>query len=148
MKIAIPYEDGQIVQSLSDCRALMVLTTKGTEPVAKDLLPYEDTGTAALLKLIGLQQIDVFICGKLGIPTRNALEMLGVVIVPGVTGSCEEAAAKFLTGEEQGDPTVLSLCREEEDPDDPMNCMHDCSRCAGCGPISVPDEVRRHVPEV
>ena len=147
MKIAIPYEDGQVVQALSDCRSLMILTTEGAEPVSKDLLPCADMSAAALMKLIGLQQIDVFICGRLGISTRNALEMLGVVIVPGVTGSCEEAAAKFLTGEEQGDPTVLSLCREE-DPDDPMNCMHDCSRCAGCGPISAPDEVRRHVPQV
>lgn len=147
MKIAIPYKEGKIVQPLSDCRTLMILTTKDTEPVAKELVPCDFTGTTAMLKLVGLRQIDVFICGQLGISTRNALEMLGVVIVPGVTGSCDEAAARFLAGEDLGDPSVLSLCREE-DPDDPMNCMHDCSRCAGCGPIAVPDEVRRRVPEV
>ena len=147
MRIAVPYADGQVVQSLSDCRNFLIVTTEGQTPMSKELAPCPDTGSAAMLKLIGLHQIDVLICGALGISTRNALEMLGVLLIPGVSGSCEEAVAKFLTGERQGDPTVLSLCREE-DPDDPMNCMHDCSRCAGCGPVSVPDEVLKRVPEV
>ena len=41
--------------------------------------------------------------------------------------------AKFLVGEKQGDPTILEIGREE-DPDDPMACMHDCAKCSGCGP--------------
>ena len=88
----------------------------------------------------------MLICGRLGIASRNALEMLGVLLVPGVTGPAEEAAAKFLVGEKQGDDTVLRLCREE-DPDDPMACMHDCSKCAGCGPIQV-DLDKLDLPEV
>ena len=36
-------------------------------------------------------------------------------------------------GEKQGDPTLLEIGREE-DPDDPMACMHDCAKCSGCGP--------------
>ena len=147
MRIAVPYENGQVVQSLADCKSFLVVTAEGGEPVAKEQLPCTDTGSASMLKLIGLHQIDVLICGGQGISTRNALEMLGVLLVPGVSGSCEEAVAKFLTGERQGDPSVLTLCREE-DPDDPMNCMHDCSRCAGCGPIAVPPEVQKRVPEV
>ncbi len=147
MRIAVPYADGQVVQSLSDCRNFFIVTTEGQTPMSKELAPSPDTGTAAMPKRLGLHHIDVLICGALGISTRNALEMLGVLLIPGVSGSCEEAVAKFLTGERQGDPTVLSLCREE-DPDDPMNCMHDCSRCAGCGPVSVPDEVLKRVPEV
>ena len=64
---------------------------------------------------------------------RNALEMIGVLLVPGCEGSAEEAVAKFLVGEKQGDPTLLEIGREE-DPDDPMACMHDCAKCSGCGP--------------
>ena len=47
--------------------------------------------------------------------------------------TAEEAVAKFLVGEKQGDPTLLEIGREE-DPDDPMACMHDCAKCSGCGP--------------
>ena len=36
-----------------------------------------------LIKFAGLEQIDVLICGSLGLATRNALEMLGVLLVPG-----------------------------------------------------------------
>lgn len=147
MKIAVPYENGQVAQSLAACRQFLIVTAENGDPTAKELAPCADTSSTAMLKLIGLHQIDVLICGELGISTRNALEMLGVLLIPGVSGPCEEAVAKFLTGEQQGDPTVLTLCREE-DPDDPMNCMHDCSKCAGCGPISVPDAVREHVPKI
>ena len=147
MKIAIPYENGQVAQELAACQEYMVLTVEGSEPTAKDLVPCEGSGATAMLSFIGLHQIDVLICGKLGIAARNALEMLGVLLVPGVTGSCAEAAAKFLVGEQQGDPSVLALCREE-DPDDPMQCMHDCSKCAGCGPLEISDALKPRVPEV
>lgn len=147
MKIAIPYDNGQVAQELAACREFLLLTAEGAEPVSKELAACEGGGSASLLSFVGLNQIDVLICGGLGIATRNALEMLGVLIVPGVSGGCEEAAAKFLAGERQGDPTVLTLCREE-DPDDPMSCMHDCSKCAGCGPIAAPEEVRKHLPKV
>jgi len=56
-----------------------------------------------------------------------------VLLVPGCEGSAEESVAKFLVGEKQGDPTILEIGREE-DPDDPMACMHDCAKCSGCGP--------------
>lgn len=147
MKIAVPYENGQVAQELSPCREYLLLTAEGGEPVSKELAVCEGSGATAMLSFIGLHQIDVLICGRLGIAARNALEMLGVLLVPGVTGGCEEAAAKFLAGERQGDPTVLTLCREE-DPEDPLGCMHDCSRCAGCGPAVVPEEVRKRIPEV
>lgn len=147
MKLAIPYENGQVAQELASCREYLILTVEGSEPKGKELAACEGSGSAALLAFIGLHQIDVLICGKLGIAMRNALEMIGVLLVPGVTGSCEMAAAKFLAGERQGDPTVLTLCREE-DPDDPMSCMHDCSKCAGCGPIQVPESVQKRIPEV
>ena len=29
---------------------------------------------------------------------------------------------------------VLLEIGREEDPDDPMACMHDCAKCSGCGP--------------
>lgn len=147
MKIAVPYENGQVAQELAACREYMILTITGGDLESKELVPCPGSGATAMLTFIGLYQVDVLICGKLSIAARNALEMLGVLLVPGVTGSCEEAVAKFIVGERQGDPTVLELCREE-DPDDPMACMHDCSRCAGCGPLEIPEAAKKRVPEV
>lgn len=146
MKIAIAYEAGLVAKSLSSCQEFLILAEENGEPTGKELVTCLGDGHVRLLSFIGQYAIDVLICGELGIASRNALEMLGVLLVPGVTGSAEEAAAKFLVGEKQGDDTVLSLCREE-DPNDPMACMHDCSKCAGCGPINV-DLKKLDLPDV
>lgn len=136
IKIAIAYDNGNVAESLGACPQYMLLSVEKGEPQSKELVDCPGDGHIHMLNFVGKYGVDVLICGELGIASRNALEMLGVVLVPGVTGSAEEAAAKFLVGESQGDTTVLTLCREE-DPDDPLACMHDCSKCAGCGPVKV-----------
>lgn len=141
MNIGVAYENGQIASNLGGCRTFLIVAAEGQEPTGKRLVTAEGDGTTALLKLVGLEKIDVLICGALGLAMRNALEMIGVLLVPGCEGAAEEAVAKFLVGEKQGDPTLLEIGREE-DPDDPMACMHDCAKCAGCGPI----ELIRQIP--
>lgn len=136
MKIAIAYKDGAVAPTLGTCQAFLLVSADNGQPTDKTLVSCPGEGHIRLLHFVGHYAIDVLICGELGIASRNALEMLGVVLIPGVTGCAEEAAAKFLVGEKQGDDSILKRCREE-DPDDPMACMHDCSKCAGCGPIAV-----------
>lgn len=141
MNIGVAYEGGQIAKNLGGCRTFLVVSTEGQTPTGKHLAETDDDNTTALLKLASMEKLDVLICGSLGLAIRNALEMIGVLLVPGCEGPAEEAVAKFLVGEKQGDPTLLEIGREE-DPDDPMACMHDCAKCAGCGPI----EVLRQIP--
>ena len=136
MNMVVAYNKGQIAKILGGCRTFLVVTTEGQNPTGKHLAQAEDDNTTALLKLASKEKLDVMICGSLGLAIRNALEMTGVLLVPGCDGSAEEAVAKFLVGEKQGDPTLLEIGREE-DPDDPMACMHDCAKCAGCGPSEI-----------
>ena len=141
MNIGVAYDNGQIAKNLGGCRTFLVVSTEGQTPTGKHLAETDDDNTTALLKLASMEKLDVLICGSLGLAIRNALEMIGVLLVPGCEGPAEEAVAKFLVGEKQGDPTLLEIGREE-DPDDPMACMHDCAKCAGCGPV----EVLRQIP--
>lgn len=136
MNIGVAYDNGQIARNLGESRTFLIVTTEGQNPISKHLAETEVDDITALLKLASMEKIDVLICGSLGLAIRNALEMIGVLLIPGCEGSAEEAVAKFLVGEKQGDPTLLEIGREE-DPDDPMACMHDCAKCAGCGPIEV-----------
>ena len=133
MNIGVAYDNGQIAANLGSCRQVLIVTTEGREPVSKHMAEVPGTSTTNLIKLASMEQIDVLICGSLGLAIRNALEMIGVLLVPGCEGAAEESVAKFLVGEKQGDPTLLEIGREE-DPDDPMACMHDCAKCSGCGP--------------
>ena len=146
MKIAIAYQDG-LVADASACTEYLIITLEDGEPAGKELLKASGSTATAVLTFLGMIQADVLICGALSVAMRNALEMLGLMLVPGVTGSAEEAAAKFIVGEVQGDPAILEICRED-DPDDPLACMHDCSRCAGCGPVQVPLQAEANLPDV
>ena len=123
MNIGVAFDEGQIAANLGSCKQVLVVTTEGREPVSKHMAEVRGTSTTDLIKLASMEQIDVLICGSLGLAIR----------VPGCEGPAEEAVAKFLVGEKQGDPTLLEIGREE-DPDDPMACMHDCAKCSGCGP--------------
>ena len=133
MNIGVAYENGRIAKNLGDCRECSLSPPRAGNRSASALPGLPARLRPTLIKFAGLEQIDVLICGSLGLATRNALEMLGVLLVPGCEGSAEESVAKFLVGEKQGDPTILEIGREE-DPDDPMACMHDCAKCSGCGP--------------
>ena len=101
MNIGVAYENGRIAKNLGDCREVLIITTEGREPVGKRIAGIAGTSATDLIKFAGLEQIDVLICGSLGLATRNALEMLGVLLVPGCEGSAEESVAKFLVGEKQ-----------------------------------------------
>ncbi|WP_283674348.1 NifB/NifX family molybdenum-iron cluster-binding protein [Butyricicoccus sp. Marseille-Q5471] len=142
MNIAVSYQDGSVCDHLGKCTSFLIVTVEEGVPTGKRLVSCTGDGHAAVLKLMSAEKVDVLICGSLGFAARNALEMIGVLLVPGCEGSAEEAVAKFIVGESQGDPSILELAREE-DPDDPMACMHDCGKCAGCGPI----EVLKQIPE-
>ncbi len=136
MNIGVTYHDGQIAQNLGECRTFLIVSVEDNLPTGKRMVNVEGTGVTDMVKTMSMEGVDVLICGSLGLAVRNALEMIGILLVPGCEGSAEEAVAKFLVGEKQGDPTLLEIGREE-DPDDPMSCMHDCAKCAGCGTIEV-----------
>lgn len=105
MNIGVAFDEGQIAANLGSCKQVLVVTTEGREPVSKHMAEVRGTSTTDLIKLASMEQIDVLICGSLGLAIRNALEMIGVLLVPGCEGPAEEAVAKFLVGEKQGDPT-------------------------------------------
>ena len=142
MNIGVAYADGQVCANLNDCREYLIVSADGQTPTGKRLVTCEAGGSTAMLRLMSTEKVDVLICGTLGLAARNALELIGVLLIPGCEGRAEEAVAKFLVGEAQGDPTILQIARED-DPDDPMACMHDCAKCAGCGPI----EILKNIPE-
>lgn len=146
MNIAVAFSEGQ-VGPLSESKEILLFHIADKKITGRELLPVPEGGTTALMPFLAQHEAEVVICGELSVVARNVLEMLGIVLVPGVTGDAEPAVHKFLAGEKQGDPSVLEVCREE-DPDDPMQCLHDCSKCAGCGPIQLTPEQRAKLPKV
>ena len=86
MNIAVAYDNGQIAGNLGRCKTFLIVTVEGKEPTGKRLAAVDGEGTTALLKLASLEKLDVLICGSLGLAIRNALEMIGILLVPGCEG--------------------------------------------------------------
>ena len=100
MNIGVAYDNGQIAANLGSCRQVLIVTTEGREPVSKHMAEVPGASTTDLIKLASMEQIDVLICGSLGLAIRNALEMIGVLLVPGCEGAAEEAVAKFAVSDD------------------------------------------------
>lgn len=131
MKLAIAAENNRIHQELGKCTDFLIFTIEDGQ--IKDRKQSKSLqGHIALMSFFAENGIDALICGKIGLNTRNALQMIGITLVPGCAGDVMEAAENFLAGKQQGDPAILSDT-SDQDPDDPLSCLHDCAKCTlGC----------------
>lgn len=149
MRIAVPTENGRIAAQLGQAKEFTVVTvSEDGKAFQKETVPAPGDGTIAAVKLLAEQKADVLICGTLGLMARSAFEMIEIELVPGCEGDADTAITRYLAGEAQGDPSILQV-EIEMDENDPMQCMHDCAKCAGCGAgMPIPEAVKKHIPEV
>ena len=71
MNIGVAYDNGQIAANRGSCRQVLIVTTEGREPVSKHMAEVPGTSTTDLIKLASMEQIDVLICGSLGLAIRE-----------------------------------------------------------------------------
>lgn len=149
MKIAVPSENGRIFAQLGQAKEFTVVTvSEDGRYFEKETVPATGDGVVSAVSFMAEHKVDTLICGELGLMARSAFEMIEIELVPGCEGSADEAISKYLAGEEQGDPSILSV-EVEMDENDPMRCMHDCAKCGGCGTdMPVPEAVKKRIPEV
>ena len=146
MKIAVPLENGAIAPELGESTSFAIFTAQDGKILSRENITLPAAGSTAVVSMIARQQINTLICGGLGLMTRSALQMIEVELIPMCTGDAETAAAKYLRGEAQGDPSILAV-EPVEDENDPMQCMHDCAKCGGCGG-DIPESVRAQLPKI
>ncbi len=132
MKIAaVITADGNIAHTITESTQVMVVTEENGAPVAKEMIEIgEEEITGTLFKL-AMKNIDVLLADEVGTALQSTLRMLGMQVLPGCEGDAIENIAGYLANEPVGDPSKIVI--PEEDENDPMNCLHDCSKCmAGC----------------
>lgn len=148
MKIAIPTQNGQIDPHLGEATEWTFVTVSdGGKAFEKETVPAPGDGVVSVVNLLAARQAGALICGELGLMARSALQMMELQLVPGCEGSADAAIDRFLKGEPQGDPSILEVTIEM-DENDPMQCMHDCAKCGGCGDPEVLDAIKKRIPEV
>ena len=98
MKIAVNYENGEIFQHFGQTTTFKVSTVANGTITGTELVPGAPEGHHALGHQLAAMQVDVVICGRLGIPMLNLLQGAGIKVCGNITGSADEAVQKYLNG--------------------------------------------------
>ena len=104
MKIAIPYEDGQIFQHFGHTARFKLYDVQDGKIVAAQVLDTNGSGHGALAGLLQALNVDALICGGIGGGARMALDAAGIRLYGGVQGSADEAARALAEGRLTFDP--------------------------------------------
>lgn len=125
MKIAIPYDNGQIFQHFGRTEFFKVYDAEEGRTVSSQVVSTNGQGHGALAGVLEGLGAEVLICGGIGGGARSALEAAGIRLYGGVSGSADEAAAAFLRGELSYDPEAS--CGHHGHGGD-----HDCAHSGSC----------------
>ncbi len=99
MKIAVPFKDDVVYQRLGYTEHMKVYKIEDEAVEDTKLLKVEGTGHEVLVDLLKDADVDVLICGRLGLPAEKAFNEAGIEVYGGVIGLADEAVKDFLAGE-------------------------------------------------
>ncbi len=124
---AFVREDGQIAANISDATQVIVVSAEEKIPQDKEVVEIGGEQLTSLLLKLAARNIDVLLAGDVSTQMQSAIRMLGISLYPGCQGDVNDQIAAYLVGDDIGDPDKISIA--EVDENDPMNCIHDCSKC-------------------
>ncbi len=146
-KIAVPVKNGQIDPDLGRANAFLLVTAEEGRELSRETVDAPGEGTVSVVNLLAGVGATTLICGELSLMARSAFQMMELEIIPGCLGDADTAVATHLRGEAQGDPSILAV-EIQMDENDPMQCMHDCANCGGCGDPELLKHIQKEIPEV
>ena len=115
MKIAVPYNNGEIFQHFGKSEEFKIYEVVDGQILSSTIISAEGAGHEALAGVLAQQDVALLICGGMGDGAKSALDAAGIQVISGVSGDVDQAIADFLAGE------LIS---------EGVNCGH---HCGGCG---------------
>jgi len=108
MKIAVPFENGQVFQHFGRAEAFRIYTAEDGKITSAETVSTDGAGHSALAGLLGSLKVDALICGGIGAGARSALDAKDIALYAGVSGDADEAALALAEGrlESKGDQIV------------------------------------------
>lgn len=132
MKIAVPYEDGQVFQHFGHTAHLKIYEVRDDEILSEKVIDTNGSGHGELVQVLKDNHINVLLCGGIGVPAVLALRESGIQILGGATGEATQQVQDFLNGKlhfESG-----ATCGHQHGEGN--SCEHECdgniSACGSC----------------
>ena len=98
MKIAIPCENGEVMQHFGHATEFTVYTIEDIKPIKKETVTFDDTDHEKVAGGLKSRGVDLVICGNIGEGAHAAIDNAHMLLISGVTGNADEAVDSFLQG--------------------------------------------------
>ena len=98
MKIAVPYENGQVFQHFGHSGQFKIYDVEDGRIAAERIAVPAGSGHGALAGFLSELEVDTLICGGIGAGAQEALAQAGIRLYGGVTGGADEAVRALLAG--------------------------------------------------
>lgn len=130
MRIAVPYENGQVFQHFGHTEQMKIYDTENGQIMKEQVADTTGSGHGALAGFLSGLKVDVLLCGGIGAGAQEALAQAGIKLYGGVTGGADDAARAFLAGtlEHSEAPHCGHHGHEHHE-----HCGEDKHGCAGSG---------------
>lgn len=115
MKIAIPYENGQVFQHFGHSAQFKLYTAEEGRITGAEVVSTDGQGHGALVGFLVRSGVNVLLCGGIGGGAQMALAQAGIRLYGGITGNADSAAAAYLAGTLVFDPNARCTHHNHEE---------------------------------
>ena len=98
MKIAVTYENGDIYQHFGHTPYFKLYEVEDHRVLATQVVSTGESGHGALAGLLAEANVEVLICGGIGMGAQNALAQAGIQLFGGASGPADGAVEALLAG--------------------------------------------------
>ena len=127
MKIAVTYENGQIIQHFGHTKAFKIYTVEDNKVVSADVVDTNGSGHGALAGMLRVLGVVTLICGGIGGGAQTALKDAGIALYGGVSGDADTAVEEYLAGTLIFNPNVKCSHHDHEHGQGGHTCgSHGC----------------------
>ena len=129
MKVALPYEDGMLLEHFGRAKEFKIYTITDLDPVTGEVIAPADLSHEAVARTLKEQGVDVVLCGSIGEQARQAVEGEHMLVFSGITGAADDVLDRFL----QGSLDVADGAGGCGGGCSSGGCGGGCGGCHGCG---------------
>lgn len=106
MKIGVTYEKGQIFQHFGHTEKFKIYEVEEGKVVSTTVVDTNGSGHGALAGFLLENEVEVLICGGIGMGAQVALSQVGIQLFGGVSGDADAAVEALLKEELVFNPNV------------------------------------------
>lgn len=103
MKIAIPCENGEVMQHFGHATEFTVYTIEDIKPIEKETVTFDDTDHEKVAGGLKSRGIDLVICGNIGEGAHAAIDNAHMLLISGVTGNARRGGRQLPPGQSGAD---------------------------------------------